>query len=502
MHWLKESSVDFLFNLERTDKRGLQNQLRNKICEAILNGSIPPRTIMPSSRKLANKLGVARNTVMLTYAALQDNGYLVSEERKGYYVNPSIFEEPLYIKKLEQPAKIEVTSSVDWEKKATYNSKRERQCVKPGDWRNFKYSFGYGQIDPATFPVREWRECWRDAVGVQEISDWSQDLNDRDDHMLLEQIRTRLLTRRGLWVDEKQILVTVGAQNALYIAMQLLLTKSRTLGIEEPGYADARNIGKIFTSNIQSLAIDDEGLCISEDLRNCDVAYVTPSHQSPTTVTMSGERRKELVSFCEENDVILLEDDYESETNFSSKPLPALMSYDNFGRVIYIGSLSKTLAPGLRIGYMVGPEPLIEAARSLRRLIMRHPAANNQRAAAYFLERGYHERLLRELVSTNKSKWEIILAKLKNDLPQIKISQNLGGSSFWITCPESIDTQRLAQECKKEGVIIEPGDVHFHGENRPYNYFRIGFSSIPLNRIEPGLDILARNIENLDQSLL
>ena len=217
--------MDLLFKLDRERKRSLQNQLRDKISTAILEGWLAPNTPLPSSRRLAEQLGIARNTVMLAYTALQDDGFIVSRERSGFFVNDGVIEDKVtqHIQPYLRHAPKE--SVIDWSQRLSLKASAQRNIVKPVNWRDFKYCFVYGQIDPKIFPVRHWRECWRDAVGVQEITDWSQDLIDRDDPLLIEQIRTRLLPRRGLWVDDSQILVTNGAQNALYIALKLLLNK-------------------------------------------------------------------------------------------------------------------------------------------------------------------------------------------------------------------------------------------------------------------------------------
>ena len=489
--------MDLLFKLDRRQKRGLQNQLRDQISSAILEGRIKTGTVLPSSRRLAKQLGIARNTVMLAYTSLQDDGFIASRERSGFYVNSIVLEDKIQSEDYKFGKSDPETSTVNWDERITLRASQQRQIVKPRNWRDFKYCFVYGQINPSLFPVRHWRECWRDAVGVQEITDWSQDLIDRDDALLLEQIRTRLLPRRGLWVDEDQILVTVGAQNALYVILRLLLKEHRCFGIEEPGYPDARNIASLFTKNIKPLKTDNDGLVIGSDLSGCDVVYLTPSHQSPTTVTMSEKRRHALLNMAEENDFLILEDDYEAETNFARKPLPALMSYDDKGRVIYIGSLSKTLAPGLRLGYMVGPKAFISEARALRRLIMRHPPANNQRAAAYFLSRGHHESLLRSLVKSNKKKREILIKSIEQYLPGWKMGLNYGGSSIWVSGPKGLDARKLAEACQNQGVLIEPGSVHYISEDRPFNNFRLGYTSIPLERIEAGVQIIAEIAETL-----
>lgn len=487
--------MDFLFRLDRSHKRSLQNQLRDQIASAILDGRIAPKTPLPSSRRIAEHLGIARNTVMLAYAALQEDGFIMSRERSGYYVNPTVSEDRVRGEHFKLGNADPKASTVAWSDRFTVKASELRHINKPVDWREYPYCFVYGQIDPELFPVRHWRECWRDAAGVQEITDWSQDLVDRDDTLLIEQIRLKLLPRRGLWVDEDQILVTVGAQNALYISMHLLLNKRRRFGVEDPGYPDARNIASIFTNKLSALPTDQDGLIAGRELTACDLVYLTPSHQSPTTVTMSEARRHEILRVAEKNDFLLLEDDYEAETNFGKQPLPALMSYDDKGRVIYIGSLSKTLAPGLRLGYLVGPKKFIDEARALRRLMMRHPAANNQRAAAYFLSRGHHESLLRALIRANKKKREKLIASVNRHLPDWTLEPNKGGSSIWATLPPGLNAGELAKSCEAQGVIIEPGDVHYLSNDQPSNKIRFGFTSIPLERIDPGVKIIAAMVK-------
>ncbi|UTW54635.1 PLP-dependent aminotransferase family protein [Kordiimonas sp. SCSIO 12610] len=489
--------MDFLFNLDRLDKRGLQKQLCDQISKFIMDGKIAPNVIMPSSRKLANQLGVSRNTVTLAYELLQGDGFLLSQERKGYYVNPEVIDYITTAHERSKRLQNGYVDTVNWQEKLNQPEEKQRNITKPKNWRDFKYSFIYGQTDPSLFPVHHWRECWKDAVSIQEITDWSQDRIDRDDPLLIEQIRSRLITRRGLWVDESEILVTVGAQNALYMAMKMLLNSDSTFGLEEPGYPDARNIANEFTSNLKCLKIDDQGLIIDDQLKSCDLVFTTPSHQSPTTVTMPIHRRQHLIEMAKEHDFLIIEDDYGAETNFAEAPLPALKSYDKYGRVIYLGSMSKTLAPGIRLGYLIGPKKFIQKARALRRLIMRHPPANNQRAIAYFLERGYYNRLLRNLTESNHKKWQLCYRLLQEKLPGWHILPTKSGSSFWLEGPKHFDTSKLMNLCMEDNALIETGDVHFHQHHRPQNCFRIGYSYIPIDRIPTGIDIIAHNVKKL-----
>jgi len=484
-----------LFHLSAGKTTNLQQQLREQIAQVILNGNIPLDSPLPSSRKLAKQLNVARNTVVLAYEHLLDDGYLVARERSGYYVNPDIL-----ANKVEAPrARQDEAASTrpDWSQRLVLQPSQQRNMSKPRDWQNYKYPFIYGQFDPALFPTANWRECCRDAVSIPAIRDWASDRFDNDDPLLMEQIRTRLLPRRGVWAKPEQILVTVGAQHALYMLARLLLRPDSLMGIEEPGYMDIRNIAMLNPSRIQPLAVDNQGLILSEELNDCDVIYTTPSHQCPSTVTMPLERRYELLERANEHDFLIIEDDYESETNFKGNPIPALKSLDTNDRVLYVGSLSKTLAPGLRVGYLVGPEALIREARALRRLMVRHPAANNQRSVALFLERGYHDALIMSLMRAYEERHQQMGEALREYLPESSKEPSFGGSCYWVKGPDNLDARRLQKEAAEHGILIEPGDIHFIGEHPPLNYFRLGYSSINAERIRPGIKLLAELIQRI-----
>jgi GntR family transcriptional regulator/MocR family aminotransferase len=484
-----------LFHLSSQTGVSLQSQLREMMVRAILGGHILPGSAVPSCRQLAKQLGVARNTVVLAYQHLVDEGYLVARERSGYYVNEDILVGRVNTEPVE-PHSGDMFGP-DWSSRFRTTPSRWRQIVKPRDWLNYPYPFIYGQCDLALFPVADWRECSRRALSVGAIRGWARDSIDSDDAQLLEQIHTRLLPRRGVWASSDEILITVGAQHALYLLANLFFGEQTVVGFEDPGYVDARSIFGMTSAHIVGLSVDESGLIPDEKLDQCDYVYVTPSHQSPTTVTMPLERRHELLSRSVDSDFVIIEDDYESEFNYVGQPTPALKSLDHSGRVVYVGSLSKTLAPGLRIGYMVGPKELITEARALRRLMLRHPPANNERAVALFLSLGHHDSLVRRLSHAYKERWQVMGQALARYLPESARMAAFGGTSCWVKGPDSLDTRVLAERAAEQGILIEPGDVFFLGENPPKNYFRLGFSSIPVDRIEPGIQTLADIVHDL-----
>ena len=481
-----------LIQLSFRSRVGLQAQIREMLVAAILDGHIPVGVALPSTRVLATQLGVARNTVALAYELLVNEGYLLTKSRSGHFVNPEIVAgragapRPASGPDLPAPAA--------WGPRLRGTVSGQRNIEKPRDWQRYPYPFIYGQIDPAELPMPGWRECSLQATSAAEVRGWAVDLIDGDDALLIEQIQTRLLVRRGVFVTPDEILVTVGAQHALFLLATLLVDASTTVGIENPGYPDARNIFAARTANVVPLPLDGAGLALTPELDRCDYVYLTPSHQCPTNVTMPLARREALLAWARANDRILIEDDYEIELGLEGQAQPALTSLDRSGHVVYVSSLSKTLAPGIRSGFIVGHRDLIRELRALRRLMLRHPAANNQRSVGLFLAMGHHDALLRRLRQAYAERAQRMALALAAHLPDVRFRTVPGASSFWLQFPDDVDTRALAIAAAKRGVLIEPGDVFFAeraGAGVSVNHARLGFASIDAARIEPGIAALA-----------
>ena len=194
-------------------------------------------------------------------------------------------------------------------------------------------------------------------------------------------------------------------------------------------------------------------------------------------------------------DFIIIEDDHEFETNYVNEPCPSLKSLDDDGHVIYVGSLSKSVFHGLRLGFLVAPKAFIDEARALRRLMVRHPPNNNQRTAALFLSLGHHDTLIRRLHRAYRGRWEVMAEALQNHLPNSTRVPSFGGTSFWVKGPEGLDAERLGLACREKGLLIEPGRIFFGTPHPPKNYFRLGFSSIDETMIEPGIELLSKMID-------
>ena len=490
-----------LIKLDGKNGQSLQAQLRQALVKAILDGRIPIEIPLPSSRELSRQLSVARNTVVLAYQHLIDEHYLLSHERRGYFVNPDMLagrvdapQSPHNVAESETP-----DVSAGQEPETVLDLLEQRNINRPLNWKQYDYPFIYGQADESLFPVNDWREACRLSLRVDAISRWTQDRVDNDDDLLVEQIHIRVLPRRGVWVDKDQILITTGAQNALYLIGQLLLDKQSVVGLEDPCYVDARNIFGLFAGRQELFPVGPHGVQTDDRLGGCKLIYVTPSHQCPTTTTMPLEAREQLLRQADLHDVTIVEDDYESELNFVGKPTPALKSLDKDNRVIYVGSLSKTLAPGLRVGFMVGPPGFIAQARALRRLMYRHPPTNNQRTVAHFLSLGHHDSALLRLSQTFRHRWQVMDEALKAQPAFSATAPSFGGSSFWVELPKNVKAHELESLAAQHGIVINAGDHYFSNEQGPTYYCRLGFSSIAAEKIAPGVQKLAQLVESLDR---
>lgn len=489
---LKPVLWERLFERESAPNLSLQGRVRQMLVSAILSGHLPPGAPVPSSRYLADQLRIARNTVVFAYQQLVSEGYLESRERSGHFVHDGVLEGRAAPPSMDSgPA-----SSVDhvrWDERLRFRPSRQRNIVKPRDWQKQPYPFVYGQFDQDLFPTADWRECCIKALSVLDIRSWAPDLITHDDPALIEQIRTQVLPRRGVWADAEEIVITVGAQHALYLLADLLVNEDTVVGMEDPGYPDARNIFASHTRHLLPLPVDDQGLRTGTQLLGCDYVFVTPGHQCPTTVTLSPARREELLTLARRADSLIIEDDFESESRWGDGAIPALKSLDRDGRVIYVGSLAKSFAPGLRIGYIVAPRELTAELRALRRLMLRHPSAYIQRAFSLFISLGHHHSLLRRQSQAYQKRGAELADALARWLPDFTAVPITGSSSCWLRGPQWLDATALAQAAQAEGVVVEPGQVFFmDAAGAPRNFLRVGFTSIRAEHIGPGIEKLAQ----------
>ena len=459
-------------------------QLITSLIDAIDSKKIPKGVRLPSSRSIAKSLNIGRNTAIAAINALIERGYLASKDRSGVFVATS--------KEANSPAFEGVTSpsSFDWIARLGLAHSALEDASGKSPETPITHNFRYGQFDPSTFPTNHWRQCERSASGLTEIAEWGRDAFDRDDGGLIESLRKHVLPNHGIWAEADEILVTLGGQEGRYLVVQLLSKAGVTIGFENPGLPDMNEIMATTAARCVYLPVDEDGVCLTSELKQCDVAFMMPGHHCPTTAVMPHERRLALLELAKRRDMIIVEDTYETELLSYGKMVPSVRSLDQEGRVIHIGSLSKSVAPGLRIGFVVASPVVIKELRAIRRLVHRHPPGNIQRALAMFIDRGYYHSYIRQVSLTLASRTNALRQSLNRWLPDANVKHCEGAASFWVEFPAAVNAKELCLKMAKRGVLIESGERFFFDGDRN-NYLRIAVSQIQAKEIDGGIKSIA-----------
>jgi len=476
----------------------LYRQVRTVLLDAVERGVFHRARPLPSSRFLAAQLGVSRNTVTLAYQELVALGTLESRPRSGLYVSSEVRPrgEPVpppgpSTRPAARPAP---AHRVEWAARVRRSEDDLAALVEHPDWNSYPYPFVAGQPELRQFPVRGWLRALSDALSGPHLAASLGDASGGDDPLLVQALCREVLPARGVRAEPDQVLITNGSQQALFLLAEALLGPGREVAVEDPGYLDAWHIFHRTGARLRPVPVDGRGMLIDErdghgGVAGSDVVYVTPSHQHPTNVTLSLPRRRRLLELARVRDMIVIEDDYDSEFRYRGRPTPSLKSLDTEGRVAYVGTFSKFLAAGLRVGFVVADAELVRELRDRRRYSTKHLAGHVQRALGLFIASGEYHRVLRRHHRQLRVKWETLTGALGAQLP-FPVDPPAGGLSIWLEGPPELDGARVVELARLRGVLVEAGAHRYFGEG-PRNNLRIGFSAIPQQVIEPGVARLA-----------
>ena len=480
-----------LIGLDPSRPEPLYRQLRAALEHRIATRTFPPDRPLPSSRDLARELGVSRNTVTSAYAELIAEGFAESRPRSGVWVNAEMQAE------LARGGPPEVTAArYDWSGRLGAHADDLPRIVKHPRWYEFRYPFLGGQIEVGAFPRRAWLRSLDRALHHPHGYFSLGDSQSADDPLLVEMLCRHVLPSRGIQAAPDQVLVTLGSQHGLHLVSEALLGPGSRVGVEEPGYPDAWHVFSAAGARLEPLDVDANGLVPHPALEEVDLLYLTPSHQYPTNATLSPARRRHLLALAARTGLLVVEDDYDSELRYEGRPTPSLKALDSSDQIVYLGSVSKFLAPGLRLGWVVAAPELVGRLRERRRYTLRHPPGHAQRALALFLESGDYGRSLRALRGHLKGKWERCADAVERHLGWGGAPPS-GGVSLWLTGPPELDASRLATLCERRGALLEPGETFFLRAPRPRHHVRLGFAAVPASAIEPGIRVVAEAAEAL-----
>lgn len=476
------------FFLDRNAAIPLQVQLRRQIISGVLEGRFRPGEKLPSSRRLARHLGVARVTVAQAFAELLATDYLTSRARSGHYISDRIET------RLDIGPRAPDTPRFDWAAHLGGQFSRARRTDRSPDWRRFAYPFVYGQADPDLVDHAAWRHCAMRALGRREFNSLTGDLYDEDDPELVDYIARHILPRRGIHAPPEAILLTLGAQNGLWLAAQILLGAGGRCAIEAPCYPGLRQILSQTPAELCAVAVDAAGLPPEAIPAGVRAVFTTASHQCPTNSTMPLARRRALLDHAMARGFAIIEDDYEFEMSFAGAPSPALKAMDAAGTVIYVGSFSKSVFPGLRLGYIVAEPAFIAEARALRGLVLRHPPGHMQRTLAHFLALGHYDAQMNRMRRAYATRRAVMREAILQEGLRPALQGAAGGSSFWMATPEGLDSVKLARILGRNDVLIEPGAPFFTDPAQGAGFYRLAYSSIAASRIPEGIRRIAAAI--------
>ncbi len=477
------------FSIDKTSRLNLQKQIQICVISGVEKGRIKPLSKLPSSRALAQHLGISRITVSHAYSELAAVGAIFSKARSGFYISDASIAHLQIPKELDRPKAQQFLPEINRDY-AHFSAKIKR----PQNWRDLPYCFIYGQADTSLIDHYRWRQCSLEALGRKDFDHLILDTYKEDDPLLIECLTDILLPRQGIFAKPDEILITLGAQNALWICAELLLNKQKTAAIENPCYPLLREMLTFNECKIKPIPVDSAGMRVDEIPKDTNVVFTTPSFQSPTNVKLALDRRQSLIALAQKEKFMIIEDDYEFESQANPSQFPALKSIDPKGHVIYVGSFSKSLFPGLRLGFMIASPKIISQARALRYQVLRSPSPHAQRTAGYFISMGYFDRQLKHIARVNNDRNKIMRKAIQRHNLSFANESVQGGSSFWMKTDPKINTTTLAENLLERGVFIEAGEPFFDPINAPKNFYRLGFSSVDASKIDEGISILSHSI--------
>jgi len=482
--------VDLFVELDEDGEVPLYRQLYDGLREAVLSGRIAPGTRIPSTRDLSDHLDISRTTVLTAVNRLASEGFLETRVGAGTRISPDI--RPERAARASGSSETAPAGTVDLSERG----KRLARLGTPSPGRREEltpFQLGIPALD--RFPLERWSRivgrAWREA-GHRELA-YGDPAGER---VLREAVAGHLRAARGLHCTAEQVLVTSGTQQGLDLAARLLLDAGDTVWMEEPGYAGGRSPLQSAGAEVRPVTVDGDGLRVEEGRRRAPgaaLAYVTPSHQMPRGVRMSLPRRLSLLDWATEQGAWILEDDYDSEYRFEGRPLLPLRGIDRADRVLYFGSFSKTMFPGLRLGYVVLPDVLVEPFRRFRATVDQNPPSIPQLAVAEFIDAGHLARHLSRMRSLYRKRHDTLKEGLESELDgNVDVAGTTTGLHLIVHLPEGVDDRVLADEAENHGLVVHPLSSFHRDSDREKPGLVLGFGAYNRPALEKAVGRLSK----------
>jgi GntR family transcriptional regulator / MocR family aminotransferase len=471
----------------------LYQQIYEAIRTSILSGEFSSKMRLPATRALARDLGVSRITIINAYEQLLAEGYLEGQAGAGTFVASRLPDELLQTikKKSSNRIQTETKSNIPLNL-SPFGEKLLLQDLESVRVQTKFLPFQNGLTAVEHFPFEIWsriaskfyRNPPRSILGYGDPQGFLP---------LREAVAGHLKSARGVNCSAEQVVITSGAQQALDLVGRIFLSEKDLFLIEEPCYLEARNSFSATGAGIVPVAVDEEGFNVSKIPQSAEkskLVYVTPSHQYPLGITMTLARRLELLEWARAKNAWIIEDDYNSEFRYSGRPLPSLQGLDKSGRVIYIGTFSKTIFPALRIGCAVVPTELVKIFSTARALTDAHSPLINQAILAEFIMEGHFARHVRKMRQLYEARQEILLSEAKKNLAgMIEMKKSPAGMHLIGWLAENFDEEKIVAEAAAENIKLSTiSSYYLH--NSPHKGFSFGYTAFDESQIKEAISKL------------
>jgi GntR family transcriptional regulator/MocR family aminotransferase len=470
----------------------MHRQIYEKMRQAILSGEILAKTRVPSSRSLAAQLGVSRMTIVNAYDQLFAEGYLEGKIGAGTFVAEELPEELL------NAPKTRVVKTTAFSRELNLSRQGEQMMQNLGDVlrehsaeKFVPFQNGLTAID--SFPFDTWARIaarWNRHAAPKALA--NGDLAGF--HPLRQAIAAHLKSARGVRCEPEQVIITAGAQQALALISSVFLEPNDEVWMEDPGYTSARGLFSLSRTKLIPVPVDEDGHNFKAALelsKKPRLIYVTPSHQYPLGLTMSVAHRLSLIEIARQTGAWIIEDDYDSEYRYSGHPLASLQGLDQNGRVLYVGTFSKTIFPSLKLGCLVVPTDLVDVFTAARMLSGAHSPLIEQAILAEFIAEGHFARHIRRMRTLYKQRQKILLEEVKRNLKgMVEMKADDAGLHLVGWLPENFDDRVAARKAAEVNVRLSPISVHSIN-NYPRGGLIFGYAAFDEKQIRSGIDTLA-----------
>jgi GntR family transcriptional regulator / MocR family aminotransferase len=484
------SSADLLVNIDQRSREGLQRQVYSAVRRAIHDGALTPGARLPSSRHLADDLHVSRTTTLLAYEQLQAEGYLTARHGSGTFVAeelPDDFPRGITPRRFAR------------DRHPPLSRRGTSLAAMPGSSRRLggpprPFRLGTPALD--LFPVRLWSQLVTRRLRAMTMR--QLDYADAGGFRQLRQaIAEHVQTARGTTCTADQVFVVGGAQRALQIIGSLLLDSGDRVWIEDPGYPGARSALTQGGAQLVPVRVDAHGLDVTAGERQAPharMAYVTPSNQFPLGVPMRLLRRLALLKWAGKAGAWIVEDDYDSEFRYSTRPFPSLHGLDSDGRVLYVGTFAKSIFPAMRLGFVIVPLDLREQFLRARRATDVHAPILEQMALADFIGEGHYATHLRRMRSAYRDRVDALVEAAKNTCSGGLTLRPIQTGLHAVGDLHDVDEDRVCEEAAERGIEVAPLGMYYIGR-RTANGLLLGFASTSPENLRRGMERLAEAID-------